>query len=115
MTKEEPDARRKKSSFINIGQVLDKVVVRLGLDRRLQEVALFGLWPTLVGPKLAEKSRPLFIDNESNLVVAVKDAVIAQELGFLRKELSEKLQLAGSKIGVRVKGLRFDLRHHFDG
>ncbi len=114
MTKEEKTARRKKSAFIEIGQILDKVVGQLGLDRRLKEVVIFEQWSTLVGPKLAEKSRPLFVDNENNLVVAVKDAVVAQELSFLRKELSAQLKLAGDRVGVKLKGLRFDLRHKFD-
>jgi Dna[CI] antecedent, DciA len=114
VTKEDQTARRKKTSFVDIGKVLDKIVGQLGLDMRLREVALFELWPTLVSPKLAEKSRPLFVDNERNLVVAVKDAVVAQELGFIRTELTEKLRLAGNGLGVKVKGLRFDLRHNFD-
>jgi hypothetical protein len=114
VTKEDQPARRKKSSFVDIGKVLDKVVSQLGLDMRLREVAVFELWPMLVGPKLAEKSRPLFVDNERNLVVAVKDAVVAQELGFMRKELIDKLRLAGEGLGVKVRGLRFDLRHNFE-
>jgi hypothetical protein len=114
MTKDDGPTRRAKSSFIEIGKVLDRVVNQLGLDERVREVALFELWPSLVGAKLAEKSRPLFVDHERNVVIAVKDAAVAQELGFLRKDLTEKFRVSGLKTGIKLKGLRFDLRHNFD-
>ncbi len=84
---------------------------KLELDRRLKEHAFMGLWPTVVSEPIAQKSRPLFIDAESNLLIAVKDASVGQELSLLKSEILQRLRPLARGLGVDVKGLRFDLKH----
>jgi predicted nucleic acid-binding Zn ribbon protein len=102
---------KKRQSFTSVNQVLSKLVNKLGLDRRLKEHALIGLWPAVAGDMLAARSRPLFLDTESNLVIAVKDASTGQELSLKKIELLEKLRPLSRAVGVPVNGLRFDLKH----
>lgn len=71
-----------------------------------------SLWPAIVGDVFGSRSRPLFIDSEKNLVVAVKDASVGQELSLYKLEILKKLKLAGNSVGVEVSGLRFDLKHY---
>src|SRR5262249_4009977 len=97
-------------SLVSVDQVLNQVVAKLGLDRRLKEHAFMGLWPLVVGDQFAAKSRPIFIDSSLNLVVTVKDASVAQELSLMRSELLRKLKSAARGVGVSVSGLRFDLK-----
>ena len=104
---------RKRGSFATMSNLMNKLVVNLGLDQRLKEHALLNLWPTLAGEVFADKSRCLFIDNERKLVISVKDASVGQELSLLRRELLKKLQTAGNGLGVKIEGIRFDLKHFY--
>jgi hypothetical protein len=112
MTNPEFPSRTRKAAFADVGQVLDAVVGKLGLDRRLREQALFNLWPVLIENQFVSKTRPLYVDYENNLVVAVQDASVAQELTFHKREITNKLKRAGLTTGVRIEGLRIDLKHY---
>ncbi len=107
-----PRPRQKRGSFASINNVLSRLVSKLGLDRRLKEHALMGLWPVVAGDFFAKQSRPLFIDSESQMVVTVKDAAVAQELSLKKREILRKLQHAASSLGMSINGLRFDLKHY---
>ncbi|HEY9712851.1 MAG TPA: DciA family protein, partial [Chroococcales cyanobacterium] len=63
---------------------------------------------------IAQKSRPLFIDIEGNLVVAIKDASVGQELSLNRTEILKKLNVAGNSMGIKLRGMRFDLKRYHD-
>jgi hypothetical protein len=112
MTKPETPERKAKSAFTSISNVLNEVMGRLGLDRRLREQTLLNLWPVIVGDAFASKTRPLFIDNQNILVIAVQDASTAQELSFFKREITNKFKQAGVGTGVNIAGLRFDLKHY---
>lgn len=101
----------KTKGFATVNGVLNEVVTKLNLDRRLKEHALLNLWPQLVGDEMKAKSRPLFIDTERNLVVAVKDASAGQELSLTKPGILRQLKLLAQGIGLSIKGLRFDLKH----
>ncbi len=103
-------AKRKK--FSNVSTVLNTVISKLGLDKRLKEHTFMSLWPAIVGDVFGSRSRPLFIDSEKSLVVAVKDASVGQELSLYKVEILKKLKLAGKSVGVEISGLRFDLKHY---
>jgi len=101
----------KKQSFISVNTVLSNLVGKLDLDRRLKEHALMSLWPSVINDALAQKSRPLFIDAECNLLIAVKDASAGQELSLLKSEILQRFRVLARGVGVEIKGLRFDLKH----
>lgn len=107
---QKPGVRRR--SFKRVNNVLNTVMRDLGLDRRLREHTLMNLWAPLVGEPFASRSRPLFIDAESKLVVAVADASTGQELSLLKQEILRKVAAAGRGVGVVVQGLRFDLKRY---
>jgi hypothetical protein len=102
----------KGRAFKRVNYVLTNVMSKLGLDKRLREHTLMNLWPVFVGEKWATRSRPLFIDAEIKLVVAVSDASTAQELSLTRGEILNKLRKAGRSLGIDLAGIRFDLKHY---
>jgi Dna[CI] antecedent, DciA len=106
-----PNIKRKQANFATMSNLMNKLVVKLGLDQRLKEHALMYLWPSIVGDTFATNSRCLFIDNERKLVVSVKDASVGQELSLLRREILRKMQIAAHNLGVKVEGIRFDMKH----
>lgn len=109
-----PQVRNSKAKFANVSDVLDKVTQGLSLDRRLREHALKQIWPTLVGEPFGQKSRVLFVDSEDNIVVAVSDASCAQEMSFSKRTMLTKIYPAARALGLKIKGMRFDLKHYFN-
>lgn len=108
-------ANRKNKNFTNLSNVLPKVMRALGIDKRLREHTFIKLWPHIVGEPFASRARPLFIDYEGNLVVAVKDAVVGQEFGFARAEVLKKLRHTARGLNIEINGLRFDMKRFFEG
>lgn len=108
-------SNRKNKNFTNLSNVLPKVMRALGIDKRLREHTFIKLWPHIVGEPFASRARPLFIDYEGNLVVAVRDAVVGQEFGFARAEVLKKLRHSARGLNIEINGLRFDMKRFFEG
>ena len=94
-----------------VDKVLPAVLNRLGLDRRLKEHAIMQMWETLVSGAIAERSRPLFIDSQHNLVIAVADAAVAQELSLMKAKVLKTLSVTARSLGIELKALRIDMKH----
>lgn len=101
----------KRRALSSVNKVLSSIVSSLNLDKRLKEHTLMNLWPTIVGEPFASKSRPLFIDHEGSIVIAVSEAAVGQELSLMRPQLVKRLRVAGNGLGVEVRGIRFDMKH----
>ena len=99
-----------KAKFTTVNTIMPSLIVKLGLDRRMQEQALLSLWPSLVDPIYASRSMPLYIDEQNILVVAAENGSTAQELSFHKTKLLTQLQQIGIGLGLTIKGMRFDLK-----
>jgi hypothetical protein len=102
--------RRRPKSLSPVDGILNQLVSTLGLDKRLKEKTLMDFWPEVVGQPLAEKTRCLFIDYEGQLVIAVKDASVGQELSLARTKLLRQMRQASQAVGLNLTGIRFDLK-----
>ncbi|MBS1989481.1 MAG: DUF721 domain-containing protein [Cyanobacteria bacterium SZAS LIN-3] len=99
-----------RRNFSDISRVLPQVLRKLGLDNRLKEQTFINLWPHIVGHPFGALSRPLFIDNERNIVVAVRDASTGQEMTFAKVQLLKAIRQAARGVGIEITGMRFDLK-----
>jgi len=106
-----PMNRKKNTNFKRVDNVLNRVMVKLGLEKRLKEHTLMSMWPYLVGEPWDKRSRSLFIDSQNNLVVSVADASTGQELSLLKTNIMRKLRSAAATLQLEISGLRFDLKH----
>lgn len=102
---------REKRKLVSVNKVLSKLMTDLNLDRRLKEHTLMNLWPVVIGDTFAKRSRPLFMDAEKNIVIAVSEAAVGQELSLLKPQILKSLNTAAQGLGLSVKGVRFDLKH----
>ncbi len=102
-----------KNSLSRVNTVLDSLLNKLGLDKRLRERCLMDLWPSLVGDFFDQRTRPLFIDSENQLVVAVKDASVGQELSLRKRDILLRLKACAQGLNLVVKGLRFDMKAYY--
>ncbi len=107
-----PERRKRSQSEMGlVDKVLPDVMQNLGLEKRLREHALMQVWETLLPRALAERSRPLFIDHQQNLVVAVSDASVAQELSLMKGKLIQSLAATARSLGLELRALRLDMKN----
>ncbi|MBU6450830.1 MAG: DUF721 domain-containing protein [Cyanobacteria bacterium REEB67] len=99
-----------RRNFSDISKVLPQVLRKLGLDQRLKEQTFMNIWPHVVGEPFATLTRPLFIDNERNIVIAVRDASTGQEIQFHKVQLLKAIRQAARGVGIEITGMRFDLK-----
>lgn len=102
---------RPGSNIELVDQILPSVMNGLGLEKRLREHTLLQLWPSFLSANLAQRSRGLFIDHQHNLVVAVSDAAVAQELSLMKSRLLLSLRSAAQSLGLEIAGLRIDMKN----
>lgn len=98
-----------KTKMTRIGDVLPDLLRRLGLEQRFKEQQLLTLWPEVVGPELAARTRASRIDR-GVLHVHVGHGAWMQELHFIERDLVVKLRAAAP--GVELKRIRFSAREH---
>jgi hypothetical protein len=110
----EPFRKGKGRNFQDISRVLPRVLRQLGIDNRLKEHTFLHLWPHIIGEPFASRTRPLFIDHERNVVIAVKDAATGQEISFSKADLIKKLRQAARGVGIEINGMRFDMKRFFE-
>lgn len=101
-----------RKPMADVSTVLNRVMSKLGLDKRLREHTFLSLWPTFVPSSIADRSRPLFIDAERNLVVSVADAATGQELSMMKSRVLGKVAAAARSLGIEIRGIRPDMKHY---
>ncbi|MBX9571325.1 MAG: DUF721 domain-containing protein [Candidatus Obscuribacterales bacterium] len=104
--------RKEKPQLSAVDKVLPDVLSRLGLDRRLKEHSLMQMWLSIAPKPIAERSRPLFIDSQHNLVVTVSDASVAQEISLMKNQLIPHLSRVAKTLALPFAGIRIDLKHY---
>ncbi|HEY2882544.1 MAG TPA: DUF721 domain-containing protein [Pirellulales bacterium] len=87
-----------------IGDVLAQLIARRGYARQQAPAALDGAWQQAVGPRFSQHSRPGQV-RRGTLEVTVANNLVAQELGFHKEEIIEKLSSLAPDAGV--SDLRF--------
>jgi predicted nucleic acid-binding Zn ribbon protein len=85
-------------SMRKVGNIIDKVMSNLGLSKRYNEQKAILIWDDIVGERIAGKAKPLYA-REGTLVVEVENSTWMNELQFLKREITEKLN---KKLGQWV-------------
>ncbi len=93
-------------SSARVGDILPRVLELLGLDNRFEEVKLMRGWAEVVGPVIAQKSRPRML-KDGILIIEVENSVWMQELWFHQKQIIERIKKEYPKVDV--KGIRLEI------
>jgi predicted nucleic acid-binding Zn ribbon protein len=92
----------------SIGEILLSVLRHRGLAVKIEENALFKLWPQAVGVQISLQTEPDILRN-GTLFVKSTSSVWVQQLHFMKEDIRRKLnELAGKEI---VKEIRFSIGH----
>ncbi len=81
-----------------LGDALSSYFKRSGLKRRLDQASVVPDWPALVGPRIAEVTRPIAVTRDGTLFVAVGSAAWAQELQLMSPTILAQLGKQGKRI-----------------
>jgi predicted nucleic acid-binding Zn ribbon protein len=73
-----------------VAGVLSRVLNQLGLEQELLGWRAVSDWDALVGPRVARHTRAIAF-RDGTLQVEVEGSAWMQELGFLRRDLVEKI------------------------
>jgi len=89
-----------------VGDILDSMLGKFGLKKRIRENEVFLVWEQAVGPVVTRHCRPLSI-TDGILVIKAKNNVWMQELSLLRQGIICKInELLGWEA---VRDLRFKI------
>ena len=96
-----------KEGFTKVKEVLSETLKGFKVDELFRVHPIWSRWGELVGPSIASKTHPDFVQGKT-LVVSVENSVWMQELemqkrGFLRKIADMKLPFEISEIRFRLK------------
>ncbi|MDD5622311.1 MAG: DUF721 domain-containing protein [Actinomycetota bacterium] len=88
----------------NIGSIIDNVVKKMDIKRKLNISSIFNRWEEIVGTEIYKKSKPERIIR-GILYISVSTSTWANELSLMSGQLIEKIN---SFIGEEVvKNIRF--------
>jgi len=99
--------KRPKSNLTKIGELIPIVKKDLGLDQQLKINALREVWPLVTSFDIAKNSQPGYFDKESNLVIRVKNGVLATELSMQKTAILERLREATRNTDIKFRDIRF--------
>jgi len=87
-----------------LGNVIDALLHRLGLQTKLKQYDIVGLWPSIVGEQIATMASVDKVE-KNVLVVKVTAAPWRTELTFRKKEILERVHAAMNSDSI--KDIRF--------
>ena len=95
-----------KKASARVGEILPRVLELMGLDDKFEEARLIQGWAEVVGPVIAQRSRPRVL-RDGILFIEVENSVWMQELWFHQRQIIERLKKEFPK--VEVKGIRLEI------
>ena len=100
--------RKQQAQLQSIGEVLFSILKKRGMTSKIEENALWKLWPKAVGPQIVSKTKPDSLRN-GTLFVKTVSSVWVQQLHFIKEEIRGKLnELYGKPV---IKEIRFLVGH----
>jgi predicted nucleic acid-binding Zn ribbon protein len=81
-----------------VGEALQGYFAGKGITRRVKQAAVIADWPELVGPQIAEVTRPISIAQDGTLFVAVASSAWMQELQLMAPSIVRQLCTRGRKV-----------------
>ncbi|KKK76350.1 hypothetical protein LCGC14_2864560 [marine sediment metagenome] len=81
-----------------IRRILNTILRRLGLEKRIKECAILSFWNDAVGESIASHTKPVKV-YDGRMTVLVESSSWTQELTFLKSGIMERLN---STIGKKV-------------
>ncbi|MEE9911604.1 MAG: DUF721 domain-containing protein [Deltaproteobacteria bacterium] len=92
--------RHSQRRLQSIGEILFSALKKRGMAGKLEENALFQLWPKAVGAQIAAQTQPESL-RTGTLFVKTTSSVWVQQLHFIKEDIRRKLNELAGKQAVK--------------
>jgi len=82
--------KRRKAKFVHIGSLIGDVLTKYRLETDAELVQVWQIWDNIVGPVIAQNTKPAAFKGRI-LLVHVNSSTWIHQLQFLKKEMIAKL------------------------
>ena len=97
----------KKGELVKSENIIHAIREEYALDEKAVQYQALSRWPAIVGERVAEYTKPLYIV-DGNLHVKCQSSVWSQELSFRKNEIIAKIN---EIMGISaVKDIRYKVR-----
>jgi len=86
-------------------KILEKFFREQGQEQSFKEIKVFQIWRQAVGEEISKNAIPISV-NQGRLLVAVRNSIWLNELGFARQKLKSKLNRALGKNIIKEISFR---------
>jgi len=98
-------SRKRLKRPLPITHVLDKTLRDLGMEVKLKQHGVWGLWGEVVGPAISAHAQPSVV-RDGRLFVAVEDSLWLHQLNYLKHQILLELNNKLGKAALREMVLR---------
>ncbi|MBN2029113.1 DUF721 domain-containing protein [bacterium] len=85
-----------------IGDVIQKCFLELGIDKPVLNYKAMSLWPSVVGERLSKVTKPQYVEN-GRMLVKVNDSAWRNEIVYSKREIIRKMNKAlGLKLVIDI-------------
>ncbi len=95
------------TDFVSTETLMENLLCQKEFKKAVTRSNLYKFWSKIAGEKFADKSKPYSLIG-STLIVACKNAVVAQELTLRKTQLLVKFEPYLKSLKLRVQDLKFD-------
>lgn len=96
------------TDFVSTETLIESLLEQKEFKRVVTLSNLYKFWKKSAGEKLASHSRPYSMTSNGVMVIACKNAIVAQELMLKKTQILVKFQPYTKSLKITVKDLRFD-------
>ena len=94
-------------NFDKLGDILSNVAQKSGMNFGISQIALFNLWPEVVGTRFQKNTKAIKI-NGKVLTIATKSSTVTQELSMFKVDILKKLEIMTKNLGIKIEEIIFN-------
>lgn len=94
-------------NFDKLGDILSGVAKQAGVNLGISQIALFQLWPEVVGVRFKKNTKAIKV-NGKILTVATKSPTVTQELSMFKADILKKLDTMTKNLDIKIEEIIFN-------
>lgn len=98
------------TDFESTENLIESILHSPEMKKALMRNNLYKFWDKVVGKKFSEKSRPYSMMGKGVMVIACKNAAVAQELTLQKFQIIEKFKPYVKSLNLTLQDIRFDVK-----
>ena len=101
------ETEKRENKTLTLQELLNNPLIRAKINqdacsKALKQSTIFSFWENIAGKKLAKLSKPYKI-KDGKFYITTKSATVSQQILFVKKKLSEKINIYAKPLGIEIK------------